>query len=134
MGNMNAMRDWGYAPDYVEAMWMMLQQKKPDDFVIATGETHSVREFIEHAFKEVGISIEWGGKGATEVGFDSNTKRVYVEVSPQYYRPAEVDYLKGDSSKARAILGWKPKVCFEELVKIMVRADLEKEGVKMHGN
>ncbi len=133
MGNMNAMRDWGYAPDYVEAMWMMLQQKKPDDFVIATGETHSVREFIEHAFKEIGISIEWKGKGVTEVGFDSNTKRVYVEVSPHYFRPAEVDFLRGDSSKARSVLGWKPKVCFEELVKIMVHADLQREGVTLHG-
>ena len=134
VGNMNAMRDWGYAPDYVEAMWMMLQQKKPDDFVIATGETHSVREFIEQAFNEVGVSIEWIGNGVNEVGVDKKTKRVFVEVSPDYFRPTDVDCLKGDSTKARVILGWKPKVCFEELVKIMVHADLQKEGVTLNGN
>lgn len=134
MGNMDAMRDWGYAPDYVEAMWMMLQQETPDNYVIATGETHSVREFIEHAFKEVGISIEWKGSGVNEVGIDSKTKRVFIEVSPRYFRPTDVDCLKGDSSKARDALGWIPKVGFKELVKIMVHADLKKEGVKLHEN
>lgn len=134
MGNMNAMRDWGYAPDYVEAMWMMLQSKKPDDFVIATGETHSVRDFIEHAFKEVGMSIEWSGTGVNEVGIDSKTKRVIVQVSPEYFRPTDVDCLKGDSSKARRVLGWKPTVGFDELVKIMVQADLKKEGVTLNDN
>jgi GDPmannose 4,6-dehydratase len=132
MGNMDAMRDWGYAPDYVEAMWMMLQQKTPDDFVIATGETHSVREFIEKAFMEVGISVEWRGSGVNEVGVDSKTNRVLIEVSPRYFRPTDVDCLKGDSSKAQSVLGWEPRISFSELVKIMVRADLKKEGVKLY--
>ena len=130
LGNLDAKRDWGYAPDFVEAMWLMLQQDGPDDFVIATGEAHSVREFIELAFKEVGIDIEWKGSGVDEKGVDAATGKVLVDVDPKYFRPAEVDYLLGDASKAREQLGWQPKVGFEELVKLMMRADLEREGVE----
>jgi GDPmannose 4,6-dehydratase len=131
LGNLNAKRDWGYAPDYVEAMWLMLQQEEPDDYVIATGESHTVREFTEVAFKEVGIDIEWKGEGVNEKGIDAATGKVLVEVDPSYFRPAEVDFLLGDSSKARARLGWRPKVGFKELVRIMVKADLEREGVHL---
>jgi len=131
LGNLNAKRDWGYAPDYVEAMWLMLQQRKPEDFVIATGEAHSVREFTEMAFNEVGINIEWKGKGVEEKGVDTSTGKIIVEVSPNYFRPAEVDFLIGDASKAKEKLGWRPKVGFKELVKTMVKADLIKEGVEL---
>ncbi|MDP7492083.1 MAG: GDP-mannose 4,6-dehydratase [Candidatus Undinarchaeales archaeon] len=130
LGNLDAKRDWGYAPDFVEAMWLMLQQDGPDDFVIATGEAHSVREFIEFAFKEVGIDIEWKGSGVDEKGVDAATGKVLVEVDPKYFRPAEVDYLLGDASKAKELLGWQPKVGFEELVKLMMRGDLKREGVE----
>lgn len=130
LGNLDAKRDWGYAPDFVEAMWLMLQQDGPDDFVIATGEAHSVREFIELAFKEVGIDIEWKGGGVDEKGVDAATGKVLVEVDPKYFRPAEVDYLLGDASKAKELLGWRPKVGFEELVKLMMRGDLKREGVE----
>ncbi|MEL7665199.1 MAG: GDP-mannose 4,6-dehydratase [Methanosarcina mazei] len=123
LGNLDAKRDWGFAKDYVEAMWLILQQENPDDFVIATGETHSVREFTELAFKEVGIEILWKGKGSDEVGIDSSTGKVLVEIDPRYYRPTEVDLLIGDPSKAKEKLGWKPKVKLEELVKIMITAD-----------
>ena len=125
LGNLDAKRDWGFAKDYVEAMWLMLQQEKPDDYVIATGETHSVREFIELAFKELGIDIIWQGEGAEEVGIDSRTGKIIVEVDPGYYRPTEVELLIGDSSKARRKLGWKPKVRLEELVKMMIKSDEE---------
>lgn len=125
LGNLDAKRDWGFAKDYVEAMWLMLQQEKPDDYVIATGETHSVRKFTELAFKELGIDIIWQGEGAGEVGIDSRTGKIIVEVDPGYYRPTEVELLIGDSSKARKKLGWKPKVRLEELVKIMVKSDEE---------
>lgn len=125
LGNLDAKRDWGFAKDYVEAMWLMLQQEKPDDYVIATGETHSVRKFTELAFKELGIDIIWQGEGAGEVGIDSRTGNIIVEVDPGYYRPTEVELLIGDSSKARKKLGWKPKVRLEELVKIMVKSDEE---------
>jgi len=131
LGNLDAKRDWGYAPDFVEAMWLMLQQDEPDDFVIATGEAHTVREFIELAFKEVGIDIEWKGSGIDEKGIDAAIGKVLVEVDPKYFRPAEVDYLLGDASKAEERLGWRPKVAFEELVRLMMRADLEREGVKL---
>lgn len=129
LGNLNAKRDWGYAPDYVEAMWLMLQQEAPKDYVIATGEAHTVREFTEMAFKEAGINLEWRGEGVNETGIDSKTGEVLVEVSPQYFRPTEVDFLLGDSTKAQKELGWKPRVKFEELVKIMVSADLGKENM-----
>ncbi|HEY3375051.1 MAG TPA: GDP-mannose 4,6-dehydratase [Candidatus Aquicultor sp.] len=125
LGNMNAKRDWGYAKDYVEAMWLMLQQDEPDDYVIATGETHSVREFCEEAFKEVGIELEWQGTGVNEKGIDSATGKVLIEVDPRYFRPTEVELLIGDPSKAYGKLGWRPGVTFHELVRIMAKADLE---------
>jgi GDPmannose 4,6-dehydratase len=124
LGNLNAKRDWGFAGDYVEAMWLMLQQDEPDDYVVATGETHSVREFTELAFKEAGIYVEWEGGGVNEKGRDVDSGRILVEVDPAFYRPTEVDLLIGDSSKAREKLGWKTKVSFEELVKMMVKSDL----------
>ncbi|NOZ74845.1 MAG: GDP-mannose 4,6-dehydratase [FCB group bacterium] len=148
LGNLDAKRDWGYAPEYVEAMWLMLQQPEPEDFVIATGETHSVREFAEEAFRYFGIELEWQGKGSeekgiisridpeiiarredmrrTDLGFQKSTLQVgdvVVEVDPRYYRPTEVDILVGDPSKAKEKLGWEPRVKFKELVKIMVEAD-----------
>lgn len=125
LGNLNAKRDWGYAKDYIEAMWLILQHDKPDDFVIATGETHSVREFCEEAFKELGIAIEWKGSDINEKGLDVETGRVLVEVDPKYFRPTDVEILIGDASKAREKLGWKPRVTFNELVRIMTRADFE---------
>jgi GDPmannose 4,6-dehydratase len=125
LGNINAKRDWGYAPEYVEAMWMMLQQKEPDDFVIATNTEHSVKEFCELAFKEIGINLEWQGKGVKEKGIDARTKKPIVEIDPYYFRPTEVERLRGDYSKAKKKIGWKPKVQFKELVKIMVEADMK---------
>jgi len=124
LGNLDAKRDWGFAGDYVKAMWLMLQQEEPEDFVIATGETHSVREFVELAFREVGIDIEWQGEGVDEVGVDRATGRVLVEIDPRYYRPTEVELLIGDPSKAREKLGWNSNVGFEELVKMMVKGDM----------
>ncbi|MGB9131848.1 MAG: GDP-mannose 4,6-dehydratase [Methanosarcina sp.] len=125
LGNLNAKRDWGFAGDYVEAMWLMLQQDEPDDYVVATGETHSVREFTELAFKEAGIYLEWEGEGVNEIGRDVDSGKVLVEVDPMFYRPTEVDLLIGDPSKAREKLGWKTKVSFEELVRMMVKNDLK---------
>ncbi|XP_062412723.1 GDP-mannose 4,6 dehydratase isoform X2 [Sardina pilchardus] len=125
LGNIDSKRDWGHAKDYVEAMWLMLQQETPEDFVISTGEVHSVREFVERAFKHVGKTIEWEGEGEKEIGRCVETGVVHVHIDPKYYRPTEVDYLQGDCSKAGRILGWKPKVSFEELVKEMVDADVE---------
>ncbi len=125
LGNLHAKRDWGYAKDYVECMWLILQQPKPEDFVIATGETHTVREFATLAFKEAGIDIEWKGAGIDEKGIDKKTGKVLVEVDPQYFRPTEVDLLCGDPGKAKKLLGWNPrKTSFEELVRIMVKSDL----------
>ena len=126
LGNLNAKRDWGYAPEYVEAMWLMLQQDRPDDYVIATGENHSVREFCELAFKEVGFNIKWEGNGINEKGIDEKTGKVIIEVNPMYFRPTEVDVLKGNPEKAKKELGWYTKIPFEELVKIMVEADWKK--------
>ncbi|ADE35618.1 GDP-mannose 4,6-dehydratase [Methanohalophilus mahii] len=126
LGNLDAKRDWGFAGDYVKAMWLMLQQDEPEDFVIATGETHSVREFVELAFREVGIDIEWKGEGVDEVGVDSETGNVLVEIDPAYYRPTEVELLLGNPSKAREKLGWNSNVGFEELVKMMVKGDMGK--------
>lgn len=123
LGNLNAIRDWGFAGDYVEAMWLMLQQKHPDDFVIATGQTHTVREFVEQAGRALGISISWSGSGLEEVGKDAHGK-VIVKVNKGLYRPADVDYLCGDSKKARKKLGWKPKVTFAELTKMMAIHDM----------
>lgn len=124
LGNLNAKRDWGFAGDYVEAMWLMLNQDKPDDYVVATGETHSVREFTELAFREAGVDIEWEGEGVNEIGRDGNSGKVLVEVDPMFYRPTEVDLLIGDPSKAREKLGWKTKVSFEELIRMMVKNDM----------
>ena len=125
LGNLNAKRDWGYAKEYIEAMWLMLQQDKPEDFVIASGKNHSVREFVEKAFKTAGMDISWKGKGLDEKGIDKKTGKILVEVNPKYFRPVEVDTLLGDASKARKKLGWAPKTSFEELVKIMVEYDLD---------
>ena len=126
LGNLNSLRDWGYAKDYVECMWLMLQQEVPEDYVIATGEQHSVREFCELAFNEVGISIVWDGNNDNEKGICKETGRILIEVDPNYYRPAEVETLLGDPSKAKNQLGWNPtRTSFEELVKIMVQHDLD---------
>lgn len=125
LGNLSALRDWGYARDYVECMWLMLQHDIPEDFVIATGEQHSVREFTERAFHEVGIDLRWEGEGVEERGIDIATGRNLVEVDPKYFRPAEVETLLGDPTKAKELLGWNPsKTSFEELVRIMVRHDV----------
>lgn len=125
LGNLDACRDWGHAQDYVEAMYLMLQQDKPDDYVIATGETHSVREFAESAFLEVGIDLEWKGSGPDEVGLDRKTGRELVKVDKRYFRPTEVETLLGDPTKARRVLGWERKITFKELVREMVERDLE---------
>ncbi len=125
LGNLNAKRDWGYAREYVEAMWLMLQQDKPEDFVIATGKTWTIRQFVEFAFKEVDIDIKWVGSGINERGVCKKTGKTLVEVNPQYFRPTEVDLLLGDSTKAKEKLNWSPKTSLEELVKIMVRYDLK---------
>lgn len=126
LGNMDAKRDWGYAKDYVECMWLMLQHDKPEDFVIATGETHTVREFTTLAFKEVGIEIEWIGSGIDEKGIDRDSGRILVEVDPTYFRPTEVELLLGNPTKAKNILGWNPtKTSFAQLVKLMVKSDLK---------
>ena len=126
LGNLDSKRDWGHARDYVECMWKMVQFDVPEDYVIATGETHKVREFVEKAFSHVDIIIEWVGEPGSveEVGKDAKTGKVLVEVDPRYFRPTEVELLIGDPSKAEEKLGWKPKVLFEELVKEMVAADL----------
>lgn len=129
LGNLNAMRDWGYARDYVECMWLILQQDHPDDYVIATGEYHSVREFTTLAFREAGIQLRWEGSGIDEKGIDAATGKVLVEVDPKYFRPAEVEQLLGNPEKARRELGWNPRqTSFEELVKIMVEADIKLVG------
>ena len=124
IGNLNARRDWGHARDYVEGMWMMMQQPKPDDYVLATGETHSVREFVERAFAVVGRRIRWRGEGVNEIGIDDVSGKELIKVDPRYFRPTEVDVLMGDASKARSILGWKHKVSFDELVAELVTSDL----------
>lgn len=125
IGNMEAKRDWGYAPDYVEAMWLMLQQDAPDDYVVATGETHTVREFIELAAPYAGFEIEWEGEKEKEIGRDKKTGKIIVDVNPKFYRPAEVDILIGDPAKAKKQLDWTPRVTFPKLVEIMMKADLE---------
>ena len=124
LGNINAKRDWGHAKDYVNAMWLMLQQKKPDDFVIATGHTHTVKDFVNLSFKQVDIDIEWEGEGVKEVGVNKQSGKVLVKIDKRYFRPAEVEILQGDSSKARKILNWEAKISFEDLVKEMVQYDL----------
>lgn len=147
LGNLDAKRDWGFAPEYVECQWLILQQDKPDDYVIGTGESHSVREFLEHALNYVGIEIEWQGKGVEEKAIirsltstststlTSTLKpgNIIVEIDPNYFRPTEVDYLLADVSKAKKTLGWKPRITFEDLVKIMVDADMESTGANPPG-
>lgn len=125
LGNLDAKRDWGYAKDYVEAMWLMLQQEKPDDFVIATGETHTVREFTELAFHHIGVELAWDGEGVEEKAYDRKTNRLLVEVNPKYFRPAEVEFLWGDPTKAKEKLGWTNKTSFERLVEIMMDYDMK---------
>jgi GDPmannose 4,6-dehydratase len=126
LGNLNSKRDWGYAKDYVECMWLMLQHNKPEDFVIATGEMHSVREFVTLAFKEAGIDLQWEGQGVEEKGIEKKTGKILVEVDPKYFRPTEVELLLGDPTKAKTVLGWNPtKTNFTTLVKLMVKSDLK---------
>jgi len=125
LGNLDAKRDWGFSGDYVEAMWMMLQQEKPKDYVIATGETHTVRNFVENAAKELDINLTWKGEGINEKGYDDKDRPI-VKINPDFYRPAEVQLLLGDASKAEKELGWKPKTHFEELVKMMVKSDFDR--------
>ncbi|HEY7555055.1 MAG TPA: GDP-mannose 4,6-dehydratase [Candidatus Binatia bacterium] len=124
IGNLESSRDWGYAPEYVEAMHLMLQQPAPNDYVVATGETHTVRQFVEAAFKKVGINVAWSGGGVNEVGKDETTGKIVVRLDPQFFRPAEVDYLIGDYAKAQRDLGWRPKTNFQDLVGLMVEHDL----------
>ena len=126
LGNLDAKRDWGFAGDYVEGMWRILQQDAPDDYVLATNETHTVREFATRAFAAAGITLEWKGKGVDEKGYDAQTGKLRVDVNPRYFRPAEVELLWGNPAKAEKALGWKRKVTFDELVKMMVAADIEK--------
>ena len=125
LGNLDAKRDWGYAKDYVEGMWLMLQQEKPDDYILATNESHTVREFVEEACGLLDIDLAWEGEGINEIGINRKNNAKIIQVNPMYFRPAEVDVLQGDYSKAKKILGWEPKVRFKELVKIMVESDLK---------
>lgn len=124
LGNLDSYRDWGHAKDYVEAMWQMLQLEKPEDFVIATGEVHTVRQFVEASFKEIGKEIVWSGSGQEEIGKEKDTDIVRIKVNPKYYRPSEVEYLQGDASKAKKAFNWEPKIKFETLVQDMVKSDI----------
>ncbi len=134
LGNLSSLRDWGYAKDYVECMWLILQNEKPEDFVIATGEQHSVRDFATLAFRNVGINLKWEGEGLDEKGIDIATGKVLVEVSPDFYRPTDVVNLWGDPTKAKGLLGWNPaKTSFEQLVKIMTDADMAKVAAEEAG-
>ena len=128
LGNLDAKRDWGYAGDYVEGMWRILQQDNPEDFVLATGETHSIREFCELAFRETGVTIEWHGEGVDEVGVDTETGKTLIKINPEFFRPSEVDLLLGNPAKAETELGWKRKVDFPGLVKLMVQHDFKSEN------
>ena len=133
LGNLDAKRDWGHARDFVAGMWLILQQKKPDDYVLATGESHTVREFVEKSFAHVGRKIAWKGKDAKEKGVDAKTGETLIQIDPRYFRPTEVDHLQGDARKARKVLGWKPKTSFKDLVDDMMTSDLElmrREGVR----
>jgi GDPmannose 4,6-dehydratase len=129
LGNIDAKRDWGFAGDYVEAMWLMLSQEKPDDYVVATGETHTVREFCELAFKHVGIHLIWEGEGENEKGIDNSTGKELISISSKYFRPTEVDLLLGDASKTKSKLNWQPKVSFEQLIAMMVDSDLKNDSL-----
>ena len=132
LGNLNAIRDWGHARDFVEGMWRILQYDRGDDFVLATGEAHSVREFVERAFSHVGVEIAWRGKDIDEVGLDAKTGRTLIEVDPRYFRPTEVELLVGDATKAERLLGWTPTCRFDELVREMVEADVKAEAARAH--
>ncbi len=134
LGNLDAKRDWGYAPEYVEGMWRILQHDRPDDFVLATGETHAVRELVEHAFEAVELSVEWRGEGVDEVGVVAGSDRVVVRIDPRYFRPTDVELLIGDPTKAREELGWQPQTTFESLVQRMVASDLEEARREVHMN
>jgi len=134
LGNLEAKRDWGFAGDYVQAMWQMLQQERPEDYVIATGETHSVREFAELVFSSLDMSLVWQGSGAGEKGIDRNSGKVLIEIDPRYFRPAEVDLLLGDAAKARRELGWEPNTSFKELVEMMTDADLRLAQRELRAN
>jgi len=125
LGNLNAKRDWGSAKDYVQSMWLMLKAKKPSDYVIATGKSHTIKQFVEEAFKFVNIKVGWKGKGLKEVGFNKKNGKILIKVDPVYFRPTDVDELRGDASKARRELGWKPKTNFKDLVKEMMKSDLQ---------
>jgi len=131
LGNIDSIRDWGHAEDFVYAQWLMLQQKQAKDYVIATGETHTVKEFVEKSFAVVGVDIAWKGKGVDEKGYCKKTNKILVEISPKYFRPTEVDLLHGDPTMAEKELGWKRKVSFEELVKRMVISDCAELGIKL---
>ena len=133
LGNLEAKRDWGYAPDYVEAMWLMLQRDKPDDYVIATGESHSVKEFAKAAFRHADFNLVWEGEGLETRGIDTATGRNLIEVHPKYFRPLETESLLGDATKAKRELGWQPGTRFEQLVKIMVDADMKREKMLLEG-
>lgn len=132
LGNLNAKRDWGYAGDYVEGMWLMLQQEKPDTYVLSTGETHPIRDFVEEAGKVAGYDIKWHGEGIDEIGIDTKTGKTIVKVNPEFFRPAEVELLIGDPSKAEQVLGWKRKVSYADLCKMMVERDLERYKEAKH--
>lgn len=134
LGNLDAKRDWGFAGDYVEAMWLMLQQLEPDDYVVATGETHAVREFAEKVFARFDMLLEWQGTGLHEKGIDSKTGRIVIEIDPKYFRPAEVDLLMGDPTKAKNLLKWEPKVDFDGLVDMMVEADMQLAEMERRAN
>ena len=125
LGNIDSSRDWGYAPEYCDAMIKIIEHSEPDDFVVSTGESHTNREFIEEACKHIGVEIEWKGTGKDEVGIDKKTGKIVVQIDQKYFRPSEVDLLLGDSTKAKNILGWEPKVKFKELIKIMMEYDLK---------
>lgn len=125
LGNLDAKRDWGYAKDYVEGMWLMLQQETPDDYILATNETHTVREFIEEVCRLISMDVVWEGSGVEEKGIDKKSGKTIIEIDPKYFRPAEVDILIGDNSKAKSVLGWIPKTTFKELVKLMIEADMK---------
>lgn len=125
MGNLNSKRDWGFAPEYVEGMWRVLQHNSAEDFVLATGETHTIREFAETSFNEVGIEIQWQGSGENEIGVDKRSGVTRIVIDPKYYRPTEVDLLIGDASKAKSILGWEAKTKCVELAKLMTKSDFE---------
>ena len=131
LGNLDSKRDWGYSKDYCEAMWMMLQHSEPLDLVIATGETHTVREFIEESFRNIDINIKWHGMGVDEEGFDPKTNKVWIKINPKYFRPSEVEHLEGNADLAKQLLGWQPKTTFKELVRIMMTHDLKEVGVSI---